>query len=425
MAKKKSVNKHLFPDFPGSMRAFGATFETRDALCRYITLSDLSTLPRNPHARLESLVALYKERMMSVLDGSEEKPEVFLCVVGRDMYDDCHIVERAGRRRSAPSEDHPEQMNLFADLDAFDPANELRPGHNFRSYLKKAVMAPGIDRPVQIILEDTLDFQAGQNLATKTWNICTGVYYKSGQLPWILSSLDQDTCFMGISHYRSWSDKNEVMFTSLAHLFANGFDSVVSKGRRMAVDQTTLSPVIDGKHAEALMAQSLAQYRRTRDGRAPKRVVVHKTTLFGAGEVAGYESVLAEAGLQYDLVTLSKSGLRLLRKGIYPVPRGSFWEFSRDRHFLYTKGFVPEIGTYPGVHIPAPFMLLRPRGDSSPEQVAMEVLALTKLNWNTADYCCGVPITIGFARGVGQVLKEFDADPQCPYGPAESYRFYM
>jgi hypothetical protein len=70
-------------------------------------------------------------------------------------------------------------------------------------------------------------------------------------------------------------------------------------------------------------------------------------------------------------------------------------------------------------------MLLRPRGDSSPEQVASEVLALTKLNWNTADYCCGVPITIGFARGVGQVLKEFDADPRCKYEPAESYRFYM
>jgi len=421
---RQSVNKQLFPDFPGSARAFGAMFETSATLCRYVTLADVGSLPQSPSARLESLVDLFAGKMRSVLEANEEKPDVFLCVIGRDMYDDCHVVEHEGRAHRSQLEANPYQMNLFSDLDAFNPANEFRPGHNFRSYLKKVVMSPGICRPIQIILEDTLDFGSGQNKATKTWNVCTGVYYKSGQLPWVLSNLDREACFMGVSHYRSWSEQGLVMHTSLAHLFSNGYDSVVSKGRRMSVDKETLVPMIDRAHAESLMDSSLAQYKRTR-GRAPSRVVLHKTTLFNKEEVAGYEYILSGAGLQYDLVTLSKSGLRLLRRGAYPVPRGTFWELSEDRHFLYTKGFVPELGTYPGVHVPAPFMLLRPRGDSAPKQVASEVLALTKLNWNTADYCCGVPITIGFARGVGQVLKEFDSDPKCTYEPAESYRFYM
>jgi hypothetical protein len=300
-------------------------------------------LPHGPRARLESLVALYAEKMLSVLDANEEKPDVFLCVIGRDMYDDCHIVERVGRSRATLSEIYSGQMNLFADFDIFNPSNELKPGHNFRSYLKKTVMDPRIARPLQIILEDTLDFSSGQNSATKTWNICTGIYYKSGQLPWVLSSLDSETCFMGISHYRSWSGSDEVMYTSLAHLFSNGYDSIVSRGRRMSIDRSTLTPSIDRQHAEALMHQSLAQYERTRS-RVPKRVVVHKTTMFGTAEVAGYESVLNECGVQYDFVTLSKSGLRLLRKGMYPVLRGSFWELSKDRHFLYTKGGLRRFG---------------------------------------------------------------------------------
>jgi len=99
--------------------------------------------------------------------------------------------------------------------------------------------------------------------------------------------------------------------------------------------------------------------------------------------------------------------------------------FSMDKNtnFLYTKGFIPELGTYPGVHVPAPFEIRKARGDSSYKEICKEILALTKLNYNTADFCSGLPITIGFSRNVGQVLKVFDEnDSQVP---ERGYRFYM
>lgn len=125
----------------------------------------------------------------------------------------------------------------------------------------------------------------------------------------------------------------------------------------------------------------------------------------------------------YDLVTLKKSPFKLIRFGTMPVPRGSMFSLDNSASFLYTKGYVPELKTYPGVHVPAPFEITKARGDSSYKEICREILALTKLNWNTADFCSGLPITIGFSRNVGQVLKEFDDDDV--EGPERIYRFYM
>lgn len=45
---------------------------------------------------------------------------------------------------------------------------------------------------------------------------------------------------------------------------------------------------------------------------------------------------------------------------------------------------MPELGTYPGPHVPEPFSV-RCLGDDSPVDAAAEVLNLTRMNWNTAD----------------------------------------
>jgi hypothetical protein len=50
-----------------------------------------------------------------------------------------------------------------------------------------------------------------------------------------------------------------------------------------------------------------------------------------------------------------------------------------------------------------------------------EMLALSKMNWNTADFSCEEPITLAFARKVGPILAEIPRDIQ----PQPEYRFYM
>ena len=58
-----------------------------------------------------------------------------------------------------------------------------------------------------------------------------------------------------------------------------------------------------------------------------------------------------------------------------------------------------------------------PLGDA----LLQEVLALTKMNWNSAAFAIGMPVTVAFSRSVGQVLAELPEN--LPLRP--EYRFYM
>ena len=96
-------------------------------------------------------------------------------------------------------------------------------------------------------------------------------------------------------------------------------------------------------------------------------------------------------------------------------------KFSDDDLLLYTSGYIPFLRTYPGARVPQPLEILEHHGDSPWDGVLKEVLALTKMNWNTADFACAEPITIAFARRVGQILAEVSPDAKVQ----PEYRFYM
>jgi hypothetical protein len=81
----------------------------------------------------------------------------------------------------------------------------------------------------------------------------------------------------------------------------------------------------------------------------------------------------------------------------------------------------PDLRTYPGARVPRPLEILEHHGDSPWSVVLEEVLALTKLNWNTAAFACSDPITTAFARRVGQIVAELPRG----YPLKAEYRFYM
>jgi hypothetical protein len=53
-------------------------------------------------------------------------------------------------------------------------------------------------------------------------------------------------------------------------------------------------------------------------------------------------------------------------------------------------------------------------------RAASDVLALARMNWNTAFDTTGMPITLRFARQVGGIMAEVGQRE-----PSPSYRFYM
>jgi hypothetical protein len=65
--------------------------------------------------------------------------------------------------------------------------------------------------------------------------------------------------------------------------------------------------------------------------------------------------------------------------------------------------------------------MLEHHGDTPAEVLLAEILGLSKLNWNTADFSCDEPMTLAFADRVGEILAELLTDVQ----PHADYRFYM
>jgi len=60
-------------------------------------------------------------------------------------------------------------------------------------------------------------------------------------------------------------------------------------------------------------------------------------------------------------------------------------------------------------------------GEETPLSIAKEILALTKMNWNSTQFDGSMPLTITAASGVGKVLKH------CAEGQRiePRYSFYM
>jgi hypothetical protein len=110
-----------------------------------------------------------------------------------------------------------------------------------------------------------------------------------------------------------------------------------------------------------------------------------------------------------------------MRAGAEPPLRGTLIEIAKQRYLLYTRGYVPFLRVYPGLRIPRPLYIAQHLGSGAVTEVLAEVLALTKMNWNSAVFGRSEPITLGFSRTVGLILSELPAGIVAkPF-----YRYYM
>jgi hypothetical protein len=153
----------------------------------------------------------------------------------------------------------------------------------------------------------------------------------------------------------------------------------------------------------------------------PTRVVVHKWQRYWEDERASFEQALAPVVNSFDLVSFSDRGLRCFRPGQEPPLRGTMVQLSEGNCLLYTRGYVSYLGVYPGARVPRPIEIVEHHGSASLRQICQEVLALSKMDWNSAMFAGKEPITTAFSEDVGHILAELpggvEARPQ--------YRFYM
>jgi hypothetical protein len=71
---------------------------------------------------------------------------------------------------------------------------------------------------------------------------------------------------------------------------------------------------------------------------------------------------------------------------------------------------------------PIPLLLDVARNDTTPRQIGNDIMSLTKMDWNSTDFCQSQPVTTSVSRKVGQILAEMRARN---IEPPQPYRYFM
>jgi hypothetical protein len=426
-------NARRFRDWPGAEKALGTSFEIDEAFVRKIDESQFDRLFRErlSGSEFDSLVELFENPLTSMF--GDVRPDCIVVAIP-DALGDLRVQnpELTAKERKALEILKREEESLQGDL--FAPTNEelaaaeaLRTTAEdllFRSFyraLKAKVHKYENAVPIQVLRRSTIDRpdEAGHSQATRAWNFATALYYKSGGLPWRPAELPEGVCFIGISFHHLKKRGGDLVYASVAQAFSSDHEPFCLKGAHIDYDQrgTDNQPYLNKPQAFSMMRDILHGYEK-RTGVKPKRVVVHKTSMYQPEEEQGFRDGTKGIVPGCDLVWLRQTPFRLVRKGSEEPWRGTLCQIENES-YLFTSGYVPWWDEFPGAHIPAPLQI----GSAGPTDIearSREILMLSKMNWNSSDGITRLPVTLLFAKKVGEIMPELPDNVT----PNESFRFH-
>ena len=409
---------NLHPGFPGmgNSNPFRCRFEVPKEACRTVLTKDIKEIVgiRKHDEAVHKGVDLLINQARSLLESSA-RPEVIVVALPKPLLE--KVVNAS--------------VASLDEVDDVDGDGQSAVELNFRDLFKAKALSLNV--PTQIAWPSVWDdkFKMShklkgtdrrvQDAATRAWNLLNALFYKAGRAPWRLPKPEENgwaTSYLGIGFYRDLDGHR--LWTSTAQMFDERGKGLILRGARARTDRPGKHPYLAREDAYDLVKRSLDQYFLTHR-QMPARLVILKTSRFEAGEAEGFAAAIEEMRVSMcDMLWVSEGAhTMLMREGDYPPLRGSFVELGKTG-ILYTRGSVPYYGTYPGARVPHP-LHLRPHECETPlATLAEEVLALTKMNWNSTQFDQGLPIPIRAAREVGRVLRYVSyADRDQP-----DYRWY-
>ena len=412
-AEERSSTEYKGIDFPGM---------NVDSPLRFEVLIDKNCIAKIPKKFVKSLkdVRSRKERILLAVEEycrklddlteAHPRPQIVLLPIDSSLLRLCREPYRRTDKIVY-------QRRVFGDSDSLGA--EL---FDFHNYIKAQAALRNF--VTQMITPKTLVFaDEQQSAAIIGWNVSVGMYYKATGIPWKLAEIEDDTCYVGVSFYNEIGRKGKLMRASIAQVYMRTGESQVIRGKPFEWNDEERGRTVrlDSAQMKEIITDSINLFLRQRN-ELPRRLVVHKSTRFSDEEINGCEQG-SENIDELDIVHIREwSGFRAYHlKHDYPVVRGTVIANSKEV-ILFTTGFVPPLGTYPGPSAPRPLHLICQKLDTSIESVCRDILGLTKLDWNSSTFCTRMPVTIGVSRKVGAVMAEMVS---VGVAPPSSYRFYM
>ncbi|HLD19138.1 MAG TPA: hypothetical protein VJB90_03950 [Candidatus Nanoarchaeia archaeon] len=407
-------NRRLWLIYPGFEAAFHCTWPKTPAASHLIDSEGLSKLSRHkePNQRAFDVVNVYLDGIKT-LKKRDEAFNVFICVVPDEVWLNCrsqsHVSDGVGVNITAKERQHriKGQMHFFDD---YNP-DQYRLSTDFRRQIKARAME--YDVPIQIVRESTLTLTKEDKspsrgltpLSDRAWNLSTALYYKAGGKPWKLTTAREGVSYVGLAFRRADPKLTSSTAVCAAQMFIDSGDGIVflgEYGQWWSSENKQFH--LTGSAAKNLLAGVIGTYKEL-DGRPLKEIFLHSRSDISREEFEGYKKACPEGVKLVGIrVKTDRFGLRLYREGTRPVLRGTFLKLNQRTGFLWAAGFKPELGTYDGWEVPAPLRLDIQHGEGDIEQIASDIMSLTKLNYNACKLGSSQPVTVGFSDAVGEIL---------------------
>lgn len=429
----KSINAYVDPlafgstnhvPYPGFNSAFSTTLSSEPEIQVELSPTKLASAIRlgRRHEAVKETVSIYENAIRTRLE-EDLAADVWFAVIPDEIY-------KYGRPQSAVPKDEIVRSrltvsrrrateilagapSLFADENAEAETYLFEP--NFHHQLKARFLDTR-SVVLQILRESTLISLVGrgeeirgrrlQDPASIAWNLSTALFFKGGGHPWKVASVRDRVCYVGLVFKLFPESVGENRKACCgAQMFLNSGDGVVFRGTPGNwYDPRTKQFHLSELAAKSLIEQVVSAYReQDPHGRPPAELFIHGRTRFDGNEWKGFSEGAPDT--RVTTVRISDTNeIKLYSPRSTPILRGTSLELSSRFGYLWTKGFISEIGTYPGREVPRPLSVEVVNGDTDLEVVMRDLLMLTKLNFNACIYADGYPVTLRFADAVGDII---------------------
>jgi hypothetical protein len=440
---KKDVAK---PFYPGFESIFGITINLNSTISIEINEEKLKEFYRysDSHVRVAYMVNLYLDSLVEYKTDDDRPPvNIWFVVIPDDVYLHGRIKSRAfGQpiKIGIKNKFDRENPGLFDEIDPeYVKLRECyQYDNNFHNQLKLKLLKHEI--LTQIIRESTISYNEYPYLNIKgkpkrdlssmetdiAWNIATSVYYKIGGLPWKLGSIRKEVCYIGLVFKVDERQKNSRFACCAAQMFLDSGDGMVFKGAIGPwYNEETKEYHLTKDAAFDLLTIALKSFQKSNLGNIPKEIFIHGKTQYNNEEWNGFCEAVEDLDVSLVGVTIKDEKIfKLYRNKNFPILRGSYYIVDSSNAFLWSKGFIPRLQQPLGMEIPNPLSIriIRGKGNVDIETVCRDILALTKLNYNSCKFCDGIPVTLKFANVIGDILTAGVIDNLKPTLP---FRYYI
>lgn len=428
------------PPFPGFEAVFRIPWDIKPVLTLHVSEQEINStvLLDDKYQRVYKTVELFSSRIIAAKKNEDTTPDIWFVIIPDVVYKYCRpnsTVESPARIEAESKMPAKRAQNLLTQPSLFKEENEAAiPYHfevNFHNQLKARLLHVSI--PTQIVRESTIAHTEFLNqFGTPTrklddlqsaiaWTISTAVFYKVGGRPWKIAGIRNGVCYIGIVFKQDSQSSDPRSACCAAQMFLDSGDGVVFKG--------DVGPwYVPGKgefHISRRAARNLVQLAvdayTASHGEPPNELFLHGKVRFEEEEWFGFQDAVGASTNLVGVRIRHTNDLKLFRKGDMPILRGLAYIRDRRTAYLWTKGYTPRLQTYPGREVPNPLLVDICRGNAPIETVLNDIMALTKLNYNSCVFADGEPVTLKFADAVGEILT---AGPLTETPPL-SFKYYI